>query len=166
MKFDLVESLEAEGFKGFKKVGDLFEDCSDVPKEKGVYLVLFLGRNRPDFRKESVGGYFKGKNPNKESIADLCSEWVDGTIVIYIGQAGGRGSRRTLRDRISTYMKFGKGQRVAHWGGRYIWRIEPYKDLTICWKTTLEDPEDVERAIIKEFKGIYKGKRPFANLRD
>lgn len=40
MRFDSVESLRDEGFEGFIRIGELMQDCSNVPHERGVYLVL------------------------------------------------------------------------------------------------------------------------------
>jgi len=171
MTFNSSKALKAEGFSGFKKVGDLFLNSSSIPNERGNYLVLYLGGKRPEFIAKGVGGLFKGKNPNV-SISELESSWVDETIVIYVGQAGGiragKWSNSTLNDRISTYMKFGKGRNIGHFGGRYIWQIKNHRDLVLCWKpwpNKSKDPKQVEGEWIQEFKNIY-GKRPFANLQD
>jgi hypothetical protein len=171
MTFDSVDVLRAGGFSGFTKVRDLFRSCSNVPNERGNYLALYLDGNRPEFVPKGVGGFFKGKNPNV-STAELESTWVDGPIVIYIGQAGGiragKWSNETLNGRISTYMKFGQGRNVGHFGGRYIWQIRNYGDLALCWKpwpNKMKDPKQVEGEMIQEFKARY-GKRPFANLQD
>jgi hypothetical protein len=171
VRFDWIHSLKTEGFVEFRKVSDLFLNCSYVPNERGNYLVLYLNGNRPEFVPKGVGGFFKGKNPNV-SIAELLSSWVDGTIVIYIGQAGGvragKWSSQTLNDRISTYMKFGQGKDVGHFGGRYIWQIRDYRDLVLCWRpwpNKIRNPKQVEGELIPEFRSVY-GKRPFANLQD
>ena len=107
----------------------------------------------------------KGRN------VGLSKKWVDGAIVIYIGQAGGkilgRWPDQTLKDRISMYMNFGKGHPVAKRGGRYIWQIKNYKNLIICWKplpNKKEDPRQVEKQLICNFESVYKT-LPFANLR-
>lgn len=170
MDFNSLDELKSEGFVGFKRIRDLFLDTSTIPKERGNYLVLYVGGGRPEFNEKGVGGCFKGKKPY-DLIEKLESMWVGDTIVIYIGQAGGRAgkwSNQTLNDRICTYMKFGQGQNVAHRGGRYVWQIKNYKDLIICWKpwpNKISDPKQVEGKLIQQFKSIY-GKRPFANLQD
>ncbi len=162
MKFDSVDHLKDEGFTGFKKIGDLIEDQSHIPNGKGVYLVVHKAKDKPEFIMPGVGGCFKERDPNT-SRQKLESNWVDKNVVIYIGQAGGGKSNQTLRKRIRQYMKFGQGENVPHWGGRYIWQIENYRDLLICWKTTDQDPRDIEKNLILGFQKIY-GKRPFANL--
>lgn len=64
-------------------------------------------------------------------------------------------------------MCFGQGKPVSHWGGRLIWQLEDAKDLIVCWKVLeKEEPRNVEKEMIQEFKEQHKGKRPFANLQD
>lgn len=86
--------------------------------------------------------------------------------MVYIGKAGGPGKNATLRSRMRQYMRFGQGEALGHCGGRYIWQLSDSRDLVVCWKpTTGEDPRDVERELIDEFKAIY-GRHPFVNLAD
>lgn len=62
------------------------------------------------------------------------------------------------------YMKFGKGEPVGHWGGRYIWQLKDNKKLIVCWRTTTnEDPRVIEKEMIETFESSYGGK-PFANI--
>ncbi len=171
MDFKTLESIKANGFEGFKKISDLNRCTSSIPKDRGIYLVLYVANGIPNFLPVGVGGFFKGKNPNV-TLNELARNWVEDTIVIYIGQAGGiragKWSNQTLNDRISAYLKFGNGQNIAHYGGRYIWQIKDYKNLVICWKPLLNkilDPKKVETQMIADFKQSYN-KRPFANLQD
>jgi len=171
MTFNSLDNFKSDGFSGFKKVGDLFLNFSGVPNERGNYFVLYLGGKRPEFLSRGVGGFFKGKDPNV-SIPELESNWVDETVVVYIGQAGGiragKWSDATLSERIGAYMKFGQGRDIGHFGGRFIWQIKDHRDLVLCWKSwpnKTKDPKEVEGEWIQEFKSIY-GKRPFANLQD
>jgi hypothetical protein len=171
MKYGTIDDIMSEGFVGFKKVSDLFVKPPSAPNERGVYLVLYLGGDSPAFAVPGVGGYFKGKDPNV-SLSDLESNWVQGSIVIYIGQAGGirngKWSDQTLQKRIKKYIKFGQGKNSAHYGGRLIWQMADYKDLVVCWKPLvgkITDPKELESTLISEFKAEYE-KRPFANLQD
>ncbi|OJI06268.1 hypothetical protein BK004_04725 [bacterium CG10_46_32] len=172
-QFQSLNSLKKDGFLGFKKIGDLFKNCSNIPQERGIYLVLYTEKHYPKFIDPGKGGFYKGKNPNVLT-SKLESNWIDDAKVIYIGQAGGKTkkgkwSNQTLYGRIAMYMKFGKRCPVAHWGGRYIWQIKNYKNLTICWKSLpnkIKDPRRVEKEMIRDFKGIYNDKRPFANLQN
>ena len=117
----------------------------------------------PEFLHESVGGHFKGRNPTV-NITDLQANWVKDTKVIYIGQAGGGNSNATLKKRLRQYMRFGQGQPVGHWRGRFIWQISNNRDLIICWKPIQdEDPRIIEKSLIQKFYDHY-GKKPYANL--
>jgi hypothetical protein len=166
MNFRTIEDLKKEGFQGFAKIADLINDQHRIPAEKGVYLVLRLDGDKPAFSVKGSGGFFKGDDPNV-SVSELESNWVNGTIVINIGQAGGGGSKATLKSRIKQYLDFGQGKPVGHKGGRLIWQIKNYQDLLLCWKSTgNEDPRMVEKGLIQEFKAIYGKRRPFANLQD
>ncbi|MBW8001377.1 MAG: hypothetical protein FVQ80_05080 [Planctomycetes bacterium] len=162
--FKSIEAIEKAGYKGFTTTKDLaISECKDVPKVKGIYFVLNT-IEKCHFLTESVGGHFKKKNPTV-ALSELKSNWVEDTIVIYIGQAGGGKSNATLYSRLKQYMKFGQGQPVGHWGGRLIWQLRNHKDLLICWKTTPEeDPRLIEKNLIHDFTKLYS-KRPYANLR-
>lgn len=163
MKFDSVESLKNEGFEGFLTLEALMIKNSPVPKAKGIYLILYTSAERPEFVETGTGGFYQNLNPNVP-IEELRENWVENTIVLYIGRAGKGIGNTTLRDRLRQYFSFGRGKRTGHRGGRYIWQIKNYSELLVCWKKiTGEDPRDVEALLIKEFFDIYN-KRPFANL--
>jgi hypothetical protein len=155
-----------QGFRGFVTVEALQQSaCADIPNKPGVYLILWPLSETPTFLPESTGGHFKGKNPTI-AVNKLEKQWVDGAKVIYIGKAGSVASKATLRQRLHTYMKFGMGKPVAHWGGRYIWQIKQLDSLQVCWKITEgHEAPNLETQLIREFTEQY-GKRPFANLRN
>ena len=159
--------LQVQGFEGFKTMGELMGSAKTlIPAQMGVYVVLRESEAAPQFLSEGTGGFFKGRNPNV-SPAELNSNWVEGTQVVYICMAGGSESSATLQKRLSQYLRFGQGANVGHWGGRHIWQLADSRDLVVCWKVLAnEDPRDVERKMIAEFKALHAGKRPFANLKD
>ncbi|MCH8863005.1 MAG: hypothetical protein IID51_10900 [Proteobacteria bacterium] len=111
----------------------------------------------------STGGFFKGKNPSVP-IPKLRSKWVPEAPVLYIGKAGSVHGHATLRKRIQSYIRFGVGEAIGHWGGRYIWQLRNAEQLLICW-LVLPDaiPRDVEKSLISSFEAKY-GVLPFANL--
>ncbi|MBE6236205.1 MAG: hypothetical protein E7112_08235 [Bacteroidales bacterium] len=152
--FDMIESA---GFAGFMPVVELRDsETESVPDVPGVYMVLRDSGERPDFLARGSGGYFKGKDPNVP-LSELSANWVEGAKVLYIGKA------KSLRKRISQYLRFGDGKPVGHWGGRYIWQLADAQELIFCWMPVDGDPDAVETEMISRFREHY-GSRPFANL--
>lgn len=167
MDFNSIPSLEQYGFEGFVPFNELLSSVQP-PKLNGVYMVLRTNREKVSFLEEGSGGYFKDKDPNV-SIHKLIENWVDNTLVLYIGKAKARARVRksnNLRVRLSAYKRFGEGKNVGHYGGRYIWQIKnAMSDLVVCWKATNEGDEDKTKSdLICSFREQY-GKRPFANLK-
>jgi len=162
MNFSTIADIRNRGFSGFLSISALQKSkCSDVPNEPGVYLILRSGAALPKFLDASIGGHFKGNNPTV-AARTLESRWLENTPVLYIGKAGPRTA--TLRSHLWQYLRFGQGQRVGHWGGRYIWQLRESCDLIVCWKiTALDSPRMIEKALMNEFKQAH-GKLPFANL--
>lgn len=162
-----------------------------LPKCKGIYFVIYPHQwPEYSFLEEGSGGHYKGKNPNIPinnndelddfedlsafsawfSVETLWKNWVDDADILYIGQTGGtykngRMSEGTLRKRIETLFKFGNGQVVAHWGGRYLWQHDESHDFRVYWYECKgdENPIELERKLLNEFKEEY-GKYPFANI--
>jgi len=123
------------------------------PTKKGEFLTV------------GTGGHFKGKNPNVP-ISVLKANWVEDTLVVYIGKAGKDGSSATLQSRLRQYFGFGQGRDIGHWGGRLIWQLKNSADLVVCWKALpANDPRTVEADLIQQFVAKFS-KRPFANLAD
>jgi len=165
VNFNDISSMNEFGFTGFIPIGELMKDLTILPKNKGVYKILYMAETPPVFLTTGTGGFFKGRDPNV-SIDILKENWVEDTKVIYIGKAGGHDSLATLNARIKQYLHFGQGKKASHRGGRLIWQLKDSKDLLICWKVLIdEEPRNVEKNLIYDFKNIYN-KRPFANLRD
>ncbi|KGO86031.1 hypothetical protein Q765_13295 [Flavobacterium rivuli WB 3.3-2 = DSM 21788] len=164
-----IKGLKVFGFKGFVKISDLIKDYTQIPNERGVYLVL-KSEAIVSFLVRGSGGYFKHEDPNV-SVEILLQKWIETSSVIYIGQAGGirkeKWSDSTLRKRLKTYINFGQSKAVAHKGGRYIWQIANNQNLIICWKVLpdkISDPSKVESDLIKKFKALHN-QYPFANLK-
>jgi hypothetical protein len=164
--FNSIESLKQNGFEGFKTVAELMRNNSVIPKERGVYLVVRTTKAPPFFLETGVGCPFHDGKKMNYPIANLKSRWIDGTIILNIGKAGGLTQKTTLKKRLKTYLDFGQGKDVPHRGGRSIWQLSDSKDLIICWKRLPNDePRLIEEELIASFQQTYK-QRPFANLQD
>ena len=168
MKFGRSE-LEQLGFLGFTTIGNLQSSaCAEVPRKKGVYVVVRESSKPPTFLEASGGGHFKEEDPTV-ARAELERNWVEDAYVLYFGKAGGTNKKGeqtkvTLRHRIGLCMQFGLGDPVAHRGGRLIWQLSDYRDLLVAWKPLeAEEPRMVEEQLIGAFVKQYC-KLPFANL--
>lgn len=87
INFQTIKNLQQAGFTGFIPVADLWENCSVIPKIKGVYMVVRPTKAAPEFLSVGTGGFYKEKDPNVP-IEELQVKWVNETCVIYIGQVG------------------------------------------------------------------------------
>jgi len=139
-------------------------ELESVPERIGVYMVIRESDEPPTFLEKSLAGHFKGRDPTVP-IEKLREQWVDRTVTLYIGKAGGPRQNTTIRKRLDTYFKFGEGQPVSHWGGRLIWQLEGSESLLICWlETPKENPRHVEKDLLAQFKKTHDERLPFANL--
>jgi hypothetical protein len=165
MTFSRIDGLRRCGFRGFVSISALQTSrCSELPNMPGICLVVTALHTSPHFLLESVAGHFKGTNPTVP-VSCLETKWVAGSLVLYIGKAG-PGKTATFKSRVRSYLRFGRGRRAGHSGGRYIWQLQSSDNLLVCWKATPSDidPRTVEAELIRELEKVY-GKLPFANLK-
>lgn len=157
-----ADALREGGFVGFVPIAGL--QSSEVPAAPGVYAVLRAIDAAPAFLDASAGGPVKGKDPSVAGDV-LARKWVDGAEVVYLGKAtAGAVGRGGLRKRLEELLRFGRGEAVRRWGGRYIWQLADLDDLVVAWNVTDEEPSVVESRMLRDFIAHY-GRLPFANLR-
>lgn len=160
--FGTIKDIRALGFSGFVRIADYPAWRPTVPEGQGVYVVVSQAPSGPAFVENGSGGYFRGRDPNV-AVPLLRDRWVSGTVLLYVGKAGGQGVKTGLRRRIGDYMRFGMGKAVGHWGGRLIWQLAGAGEFRIGWRATDDGPRTIERRLIAEFQARFE-KRPFANL--
>ena len=155
--------LRDNGFTGSSTIDDLRSRRAVVPGLPGVYIVYRDQLNPAEFLDRSTGGWFKGRDPSVP-IGKLEASWVEEAHVLYIGKAdSGRTGTRGVRVRVDEYLRFGHGEPIGHWGGRYLWQLADVDELLICWKPC-SDPADEEARLLDLFRAAHDA-LPFANLR-
>ena len=148
------QDLASRGFAGFQLLRRLPRGCSRVPHRPGIYVVT-LETDAVTFLPRSVGGHFKGEDPTV-SVARLEAKRIDGVPTVYVGRA------MDLRKRVDLLARYGRGEPVAHQGGRFLWQIAQHDELRIAWKLD-PDPVGAEADLLEEFESTF-GQLPFANL--
>lgn len=156
----LRADLESAGFTGWRSWQQLRQsELQEVPTAPAAYVVYRAASEAPHFIERSAGGHFKGKDPSVP-MASLMREWVSGCSVVYIGKAD------QARRRLTQFARFGAGEQVGHWGGRYIWQIEDSTTLLVAWHPVSwpESAREYEKRLLAHFSSLHGGARPFANL--
>jgi hypothetical protein len=152
--------LEACGFTGWRTWEQLrATDFRSAPSRPAVYVVYRPSSSGPAFRDANPGGRFKGKDPSV-AAETLMASWVSGTNVVYIGKAD------VADRRLKQFGRFGAGEPVGHWGGRYIWQLADSGELLVAWHAISwnELARDYEKRLLAHFASLHGGMRPFANL--
>jgi hypothetical protein len=159
MSFDRRD-LEACGFEGWRTWDQLrATNFQPVPGRPAAYIVYRTSSAAPSFLGSSRGGRFKGKDPSV-AIETLRASWVPGCSAIYIGKAD------VADRRLKQFARFGAGELVGHWGGRYIWQLADSGELLVAWHAISwgELARDYEKRLLAHFADLHGGTRPFANL--
>lgn len=109
--------LEATGFVGWRRWDELRGGgLREVPSAPAVYVVFRPAVGAPTFLDTNPGGRFKEKDLTVP-IGVLSANWVPSSQVVYIGKAN------VADRRLIQFARFGAGEKVGHWGGRYIWQL-------------------------------------------
>jgi len=146
--------LSEIGFEGFERLLDPGL-ARKLPHASGIYVALLDPPTPVQFLTRSVGGHFKDKDPTvREDV--LRQKYIAGCVTQYIGRA------TTLDQRVPQLARFGRGEPVGHWGGRYLWQLPEHRNLRVAWRLEA-DPAQAEADLLDEFETTY-GQLPFANL--
>ena len=155
----LRADLERAGFVGWQTWDELrATNYARVPAGPAVYVV-YRSRVEPVFLDANAGGRFKGRDPSV-AAEKLKAKWVTGAHTIYIGKAD------VANRRLMEFARFGAGEPVAHWGGRYIWQVDGIDELLVAWHMIAwdESAREYEKRLLAHFCGRHDRHRPFANL--
>ena len=162
---DTMAGLEKLGFNRFYSVKELHATWGThkPPSCKGIYLVIWKGKGRPEFRDQGTWKDFGRLHVSKDVLK---AKWVEDALVIYVGANRVDGDAN-LQKRIKQLIDFGHGKGSAHRGGCHMWQIKDAENLEICWKpVTDEKQQEVRTHVLEEFKRMHNGKLPFANQRN
>lgn len=130
-----------------------------MPSAPAVYVIYRNSVEGPTFLASNPGGRFKGKDPTVDRKV-LATNWVESSPVVYIGKADAAARR------LQQFARFGAGEPVGHWGGRYIWQLACAAELLVAWHPIVwdESARDYEKRLLAYFAQLNDGRRPFANL--
>jgi hypothetical protein len=95
----------------------------------------------------------------------LRERWLPKQPILYIGKAGGPGSKSTLHKPIGQFTRHQHGDRSPHRGGEDVKLLLPHRQLWLFWAPVLTEPRAVEGQMLVAFSE-EAGRRPFANRRD
>jgi hypothetical protein len=152
--------LEALGFEGWCTWAALRQaHFAAVPAGPAVYVIYRAAAAAPSFLGVNPGGRFKDKGPSVP-LDVLTSSWVPGAHVVYIGKAD------VADRRLKQFARFGAGEPVGHWGGRYIWQLSDSDELLVAWHeiSWVEQARQYEKRLLARFGELHGVVRPFANL--
>lgn len=150
-----IVGLKEAGFVGFEKLRSLPKGCRHMPADRGNYVVVRNRATASEFLERSVGGWFKGRD-GTVPIETLAEKWLNDSNVLYIGRA------TNLRRRLDEFARYGRGERIGHRGGRYVWQLADNSELLVAWRLDA-DPVGAEADLIAAFEAEF-GQLPFANL--
>lgn len=152
--------LEAAGFQGWDTWDSLRRsDFGPVTGGPAAYVVYRQATGSPTFLPSNPGGHFKDKDPTVP-VATLATNYVTDAHVVYIGKAD------VADRRLKQFARFGAGEKIGHWGGRYIWQLEDSANLLVAWHpiSWSEAARAYEKRLLAHFGALHGGVRPFANL--
>lgn len=133
----------------------------DIPHKQGVYVIFVPENISITILETSSARDTYTKNGITKSMLRSQDELLkkyeagDGEI-IYIGQSG------DLNRRLKQYIEQGFGKPLSHRGGIAIFQIKEWSSLQLIFIET-EEPEGLEKELLKKYKDNNDKIRPFAN---
>lgn len=102
-----------------------------------------------------------------EDVQALEHAWVSGAEVLYIGRAIWGARRDGIHRRLKQYRRTGAGTADNHSGGVWIFQLEDWASLILCWRASEKHIEALEHHLIADFVSRPEyGKWPFANRKN
>ena len=123
-KSDILLQLGKIGFEGFIAIDCIAKHASSIPNNKGVYMILQLHPQLPDFSK---------LNELNFTTRTCLDKWVEDAKVLYIGTSTKYNSMHNLQDSLSNMVK-SKGVKIGDMGGALINSMPKPEELLVCWK--------------------------------
>ncbi|MDE0209492.1 MAG: hypothetical protein OXJ64_06375 [Boseongicola sp.] len=135
----------------------------DLPTSPGVYAVCLSDWEVRAFTRHA--GRARHASPADVSqLSDKRDQILAAgpTDILYIGKAGGRGTR-TLRNRIRELARFGAGRALNHRGGARLWQLDGIDEAHVhMWCCPRGRAESLESELLDRFRTDH-GDWPFAN---
>jgi hypothetical protein len=142
-------------------VRDLLNSLDEIPPEQGIYVIDVPEGFDVEFITEtSAPKKHRGKNLiyATDKLKEKFNTGDEG--VVYIGKAEGL---KGLRNRLGAYIKYAYGADAPHRGGRGVWQIKNFGELTVYFFVT-EKAGVIEKELLKSYKAKY-GVYPVGNRR-
>lgn len=158
--------LEAAGYVGFVTFSEL--RMHGASTEPGSYVVVRESEDAPRFLEHNAAGKTRSFS---EGLHALEQAWVPGAEVVYIGRAIWGSRRDGIHRRLKQYRRTGAGTADNHSGGVWIFQLEDWASLTLCWRASDNRSDKyikaLEHHLIADFASRPEyGKWPFANRRN
>jgi hypothetical protein len=85
----------------------------------------------------------------------LEAKWVPGAHTVNVGQAD------VANRRLKQFARFGVGEPIGHWGGRYIWQLADSDELLVAWHpiSWQEVAREYEKRLLARLGELDDGRR-------
>lgn len=158
-----IETIKAEKISKLKE-GLESKEKLNISEKSGVYFVVtekrvdkaFLEKDEIEY--EETEKYKKYEKQVLEEKIKQINEEKEDYQILYIGKAN---AKKGLYIRLKQYLECNYKKRKQHYGGRAIWHIKDYENLSIVWME-IDKCEELEHLLLVKYKDMHKI-YPFAN---